>query len=92
MSSLAKPQELVGVLASNNFLENPEKLLEAKVPGPEHLLVRDGVIYTALHNGDVVKIVGDDVKVLGKFGKLCCELMASLKVSAHEFIKFCRRR
>lgn len=64
---------LVGVLEPNDFLENPEKLLEGKVPGAEHLLARDGEIYTALHNGDVVKIVGEEITVLAKFGKLCCE-------------------
>lgn len=68
-----KPQALVGVLAPNSLLEVPEKLFEGKVPGPEHILGRDGVIYTALHTGEVVKIVGEKIEVLGKFGKLCCE-------------------
>lgn len=72
--SVVKSQSLVGVLEPNNLLANPEKLLEGKLPGPEHLLTRDGAIYTALNNGDVVKIVGEKIEVLGKFGKLCCEL------------------
>lgn len=74
MFSLVKPQSLVGVLEPNKLLENPEKLFEGKLPGPEHLLTRDGAIYTALFNGNVVKIVGDKIEVIGKFGKLCCEL------------------
>lgn len=71
--SLAKPKALVGVLEPNSLLENPVKILEGKLPGPEHLLNRDGAIYTALENGEVVKIVGEKIEVLGKFGKLCCE-------------------
>lgn len=74
MFSMVKPKPLEGILELNNYLENPEKLLEGRVFGPEHLLARDGAIYTAMHNGEVVKIVGDDIKVLGKFGKLCCKL------------------
>lgn len=73
MLSIAKPMPLEGVLEMNNFLGNPEKLLEGKLHGPEHLLARDGAIYTTLHGGEVVKIVGEDIKVLGNFGKLCCE-------------------
>jgi hypothetical protein len=69
-----KPKALVGVLEPNNLLENPEKLFAGEVPGPEHLLGRDGVIYASLHDGDVVKIEGHKISVLGKFGKLCCEL------------------
>lgn len=71
-----KPQALVGVLEPNGLLENPEKLFVGKVAGPEHLLNRDGAIYTALHTGEVVKIEGEKVSVLGKFGRLCCELDA----------------
>lgn len=69
-----KPKALVGVLEPNNLLENPEKLLLGKVAGPEHLLNRDGAIYTAFQTGEVVKIEGEKVSVLGKFGRLCCEL------------------
>lgn len=71
--SMVRPQALVGVLEPNKLLENPEKLLQGKLFGPEHLLNLDGAIYTSLHNGDVVKIVGDKITVVGKFGKLCCE-------------------
>lgn len=67
------------MLEPNNLLANPEKLLEGKLHGPEHLMERDGAIFTSLHNGDVVKIVGEKITVLGKFGKLCCELGEVLK-------------
>jgi len=71
--SFTKPQSLVGALESNELLKNPVKLFEGKLPGPEHLMTRDGAIFTALGNGEVVKIVGDKITVLGKFGKLCYE-------------------
>lgn len=61
------------MLEPNSLLENPEKLLEGRIEGPEHLLYRDGAIFTGLKNGDVVKIVGDKLSVLGKFGRFCCE-------------------
>lgn len=63
-----KPQPLVGILAPNNFLENPEKILDGKLPHPEHLMTRDGAIFTSLGNGEVVKIVGEKITVLGKCG------------------------
>jgi len=71
--SVVKPKPLLDALAPNEFLANPVKLFEGKLQAPEHLLSRDGVIYTALSNGDVVKIVDDKITVLGKFGKLCRE-------------------
>lgn len=71
--SITKPGALLGPLEPNDLLANPEKLFEGVLPGPEHLLARDGIIYTGLSNGDVVKIVGDQVTVLGKFGRLCCK-------------------
>lgn len=92
MFSMVKPKPLEGILEINNYLENPEKLLEGKVFGPEHLLARDGAIYTAMHNGDVVKIVGEDIKVLGKFGKLCCELNLKTNLSFDELKNFFRRK
>lgn len=76
-----KPQSLGGVVKENEFLKNPVKILEGKLAGPEHLLNRDGAIYTALADGDVVKIVGEKVTVLGKFGELCCELFPGLNLN-----------
>lgn len=73
MLSFAKPQSLVGVLGPNELLKNPVKLLEGKISGPEHLLSRDGAIFTGLGNGDIVKIVGEKISVLGNFENLCCE-------------------
>lgn len=70
MFSFVNPQPLVGLMQPNELLKNPVKILEGKLPGPEHLLARDGAIFTALGNGDVVKIVGDNITVVGNF---CCE-------------------
>lgn len=71
--SVDKPRALEGVLAMNNYLENPKKLYEGELIAPEHILERDGVIYTSLANGDVVKIVEGKIHVMSKFGKYCCE-------------------
>lgn len=77
--SLVKPKALEGVLEPNKFLENPEKLFLGSVHGPEHLLNRNGLIYTAMHNGDLVEIIGDHIKILGKFGAPCREWRSSVK-------------
>jgi hypothetical protein len=63
-----KPKALEGILEPNKFLENPEKYLLGKVEGAETLIAKNGAIYATLGNGDVVKIVGDKVNVLGRFG------------------------
>lgn len=73
MNSFAKPQPLVGILKPNDFLDNPVKILEGQLLGPEDLLYRDGAFFTGLATGEVVKIAGENITVLGKFGTLCCE-------------------
>ena len=70
---MVKPKALVGVLEPNNFLENPEKLHKGRLPGPEHLLARNGAIFASLNDGEIVKIEEEKILVLGKFGKLCCK-------------------
>lgn len=76
---MVKPKPLTGVLEPNNLLENPEKLFVGQLSGPEHLLARDGVIYASLHDGGVVKIEGDKISEIGKFGKLCCKFESKTK-------------
>lgn len=69
LSVESKPKALEGILEPNKFLENPEKYLLGKVEGAETLIAKNGaIIYATLANGDVVKIVGDQINVLGKFG------------------------
>jgi hypothetical protein len=61
------------IIESNKLLENPEIFLKGQVQGPEHLLEKDGIWYTSTGNGDVVRIDGENVEVLSKFGKFCCK-------------------
>ena len=68
---ITKPLPLEGGLAPNNFLDNGERLFVDKLYGPEHLLYHNGAIYTGVHGGEVVKIVGKNVEHVGKFGKAC---------------------
>ncbi|KAG5679180.1 hypothetical protein PVAND_008769 [Polypedilum vanderplanki] len=58
---------------SNNYLANPEILLKGKIQGPEHILEKNGKMYTSLSNGQVVEIDGDKIEVLNQFGKYCSE-------------------
>jgi hypothetical protein len=62
------------VLAPNTLLENPEQWLKGKVVGPEHLVAKNGAIYASLANGQVVKIEGEKITVLGTFGSVWSEL------------------
>lgn len=62
---------LTGPLEVNNLLDNSERLLEGQVHGPETLLKRDNDIYTTIHGGEVIKITGDHITHIAKFGKPC---------------------
>lgn len=63
---------MTGALEINNHLDNADHILEGKVPGPEHLLPGPGSsFYASLHNGNVVRIDGDHVTFVAKFGKPC---------------------
>jgi len=68
-ASTARPLE--GVLAPNNLLDGTERLFEGKIHGPEHLLHYNGAIYTGIHGGELVKIVGNNIEHVTKFGKAC---------------------
>lgn len=69
--SITPPQPLQGALALNTKLNNAEKLFFEEIKGPEHLEVHNGVLYTTLDGGYVVKIVDDKVVPVVKFGKKC---------------------
>lgn len=71
--SITQPKALEGVFAPNKFLERPDILYKGMLQGPEHILMRDGVIYTSLGTGEVVKIIDGKVEVMSQFGKYCCE-------------------
>lgn len=66
-----KPKPLIGALEINNHLDNAEHILAGKVPGPEHLLPRGNSYYASLHNGNVVRIDGEHITFITKFGKPC---------------------
>lgn len=82
-----KPKALEGVLAKNDFLENPEKLLLGKIDGAETLIAKNGAIYATVGNGDVVKIVGDKMSVLGSFGTPYSELKREIREIVKKFFK-----
>ena len=82
----------MGVLQSNNLLENPEKLFLGKIYAPETLISRNGAIFASLDNGDVIKIEGEKFTVVGKFGKLCCELCFGCHLQFMKNQNFYRRR
>lgn len=54
----------------NNYLDNAERLLEGRVWGPEHLITNGKDIYATLHN-EVVRINGEHITHVAKFGKPC---------------------
>lgn len=69
--SVAKPKALLGALEINNHLDNAERLLEGKIVGPEHLLAHGKSYFASLHNGNVVRIDGEHITFIAKFGKPC---------------------
>lgn len=71
---IPKPLDLTGPLEVNNFLDNAERLFEGQVYGPECLLKRGNEIYTSIMGGEVIKITGDHITHVAKFGKPCGKL------------------
>uniref|UniRef100_U5ET89 Putative secreted mucin n=1 Tax=Corethrella appendiculata TaxID=1370023 RepID=U5ET89_9DIPT len=69
--SISKVKELKGSLELNNHLDNAERLFENKIYGPENLLVRGNDIYTTIHGGEVIRINGEHITHVAKFGKPC---------------------
>lgn len=75
MRSIPPLKELKGGLEPNNHLDNAERLFEGKLYGPEALLVRGKEIFTTVHGGEVVRITGQHITHVAKFGKPCGELL-----------------
>uniref|UniRef100_A0A182QU17 Strictosidine synthase conserved region domain-containing protein n=1 Tax=Anopheles farauti TaxID=69004 RepID=A0A182QU17_9DIPT len=67
----SKPRELKGALELTNHLDNAERLFEGKLYGPEALLVKGKELFTTIHGGEVVRINGDHITHIAKFGKPC---------------------
>ncbi|XP_054262872.1 adipocyte plasma membrane-associated protein Hemomucin-like [Macrosteles quadrilineatus] len=69
--SLSPPVPLEGALALNDHLNSAEKLFMNEVKGPEHMEVYNGTLYTTIEGGYVVKIVGEKIVPVVKFGQKC---------------------
>lgn len=76
--SFAEVKPLEGPLKLNTRLDNAERLYEGKLLAPEHILERDGVLYAAVKNNQVVKIVDGQIKVVADFGRSCCKSLKFL--------------
>lgn len=68
---ITPPKDLKGPLEINNLLDNAERLFEGRIYGPEHLLARGDDIFTTIHGGEVIKINGDHITHVAKFGEPC---------------------
>ncbi|KAL7731234.1 hypothetical protein ACLKA6_014421 [Drosophila palustris] len=71
--TVSPPKELKGALEPNFHLEGAERLLEGRIYGPEHLIVRNNEIYTGLHGGEIIKLTANHVTHVAKFGQPCAE-------------------
>uniref|UniRef100_A0A182PNJ1 Strictosidine synthase conserved region domain-containing protein n=1 Tax=Anopheles epiroticus TaxID=199890 RepID=A0A182PNJ1_9DIPT len=67
----AKPRELKGALEPTDHLDNAERLFEGKIYGPEALLVHGKDLFTSIHGGEVIRINGEHITHIAKFGKPC---------------------
>lgn len=70
-SSIEKPLDLTGPLALNSYLDKAERILEGRLGGPEHILVVGKDLYTGLNTGEVVRINGNHITHVAKFGQPC---------------------
>lgn len=68
--SVPKAKPLTGPLAVNKLLDNTEHLYENRLHGAECMISRGNEIYASLAN-EVVKITGNHITHVAKFGKPC---------------------
>lgn len=59
----------------NHLLDNGERLFEGQVHGPEALLKRGNEIFASIHGGEIIKITGNHITHVAKFGKPCGKLV-----------------
>ncbi|XP_015518729.2 adipocyte plasma membrane-associated protein [Neodiprion lecontei] len=70
--NISPPQQfLTDALKLNNRLDDAEILFEGKLKGPESFTSRNGELFTTLHGGDIVKIIGHHIVPIAKFGRPC---------------------
>lgn len=91
--SIPSPLDLKGPLEVNNLLDNAEHLFEGQIHGPECLLKRGNEIYASTHGGEVIKINGDHITHVAKFGKPCgnhiCLNCSCLTRAASSAVPYC---
>lgn len=68
---VAPPLELEGSLALNDKLNDVEVWHKGDFVGPETFAVYKDELYTSIHGGDIVKLVGNHILPVAKFGKPC---------------------
>uniref|UniRef100_A0A2M4BIT6 Putative hemomucin n=1 Tax=Anopheles marajoara TaxID=58244 RepID=A0A2M4BIT6_9DIPT len=68
---ISKPRELKGALELTDHLDNAERLFEGKIYGPEAILVNGKDLFTTIHGGEVIRINGQHITHIAKFGKPC---------------------
>ncbi|KAJ1529749.1 hypothetical protein ONE63_006499 [Megalurothrips usitatus] len=66
-----RPKPLDAELLEKSHLDKAERLFEGKLTGPEAFAVYNGQVYTGIHGGFVIRIVGDEFEPVVKFGKDC---------------------
>ena len=75
-----KPKALSGALDLNTHLNNAERLFVDKLHGAEHLIARGSSIFTGLHTGEIVKIDGEHITHVAKFGKPCSKFLNIINI------------
>lgn len=63
--------ELSSNLKVNDHLDKAELLLQNQIYWPESLAIREGVIYTGIGDGRIVKIDGSTLSFVTRIGKVC---------------------
>ncbi|CAG9763984.1 unnamed protein product [Ceutorhynchus assimilis] len=69
--SRVSPKPFTGKLSLNNRLDNIEKWHKGDFVGPEGLAELNGELYTSLYTGDIVKLTGEHITPIVKFGRPC---------------------
>lgn len=68
---VTEPLPLLGSLSINALLNNGERLYSGEVHGPEAFEDHNGVLYSGIHGGEIVKFVDGKIVPVVKFGESC---------------------
>lgn len=69
--NVSLPEEFKGPLSENSYLSHAEHLFEGQIVKPESLAVLDGIIYTGVSDGRIIKIENDKISTLAQIGQKC---------------------